>query len=458
MIPPDSASRCYRLTELPYSADPLPRLAAVRALGLPVLLDSASGGAHGRYSILAAGPQQVITALPGETGLDCLARVRTALAALGPARWPAGIRLPFGAGALGLIGYDFGRRLERIAARARTDLSLPDLQLGLYAWSLVSDHQARRCWLVCHPSVSDSLEASIQLRLQQGDAAIGSFHLLTLFTPEQRRSEYDKAFDRVHQYILSGDCYQINLAQRFHARCAGDSLAAYDALRQACPTPFAAYIETAEHSILSLSPERFLRVDGGQVETRPIKGTRGRSSDHASDQALSRELAASLKDRSENLMIVDLLRNDLGRSCAIGSVRVPELFAIETYPNVHHLVSAVTGTLATGRDALDLIASAFPGGSITGAPKIRAMQIIEELEPVRRNLYCGSIGYLGCEGQVDLNIAIRTLLRQDSDLYLWGGGGIVADSIAEAEYQETLTKVRLLMDSLTPFLQVGADV
>lgn len=457
MIPPDPAPRCYRLTELPYSADPLPRLAAVRDLGLPVLLDSASGGAHGRYSILAAGPQQVITAVPGETGAACLARVRAALAELAPASWPAGIRLPFGAGALGLIGYDFGRHLERIAQRARADISLPDLHLGLYAWSLVSDHQVRRCWLVCHPSVPEAFERSIHHRLQRGDATFGSFHLLQPFTPEQRRSEYDSAFDRVHQYILSGDCYQINLAQRFHARCGGDSLAAYAALRQACPTPFAAYIETADHSVLSLSPERFLKVDGGQVETRPIKGTRGRSADQASDQALSRELAESLKDRSENLMIVDLLRNDLGRSCAIGSVRVPELFAIETYPNVHHLVSAVTGTLAADRDALDLIAGAFPGGSITGAPKIRAMQIIEELEPVRRNLYCGSIGYLGCEGQVDLSIAIRTLLRQDSDLYLWGGGGIVADSIAEAEYQETLTKVRLLMDSLTPFLQVTTD-
>jgi len=451
MIPPDPARPSYRLTELPYSADPLPRLAAVRELGLPVLLDSAATGTHGRYSILVSGPQQVITAGHDETGSACLARVREALAALGSAKWPEGVSLPFGAGALGLVGYDFGRRLEQIPQRARADIALPDLQMGLYAWSLVSDHQTQRCWLICHPSVTVALEAEILQRLQSVDTRIGSFQLTQSFIAEQARGDYVQAFDRVHQYILAGDCYQINLAQRFHARCTGDSLAAYAALREACPTPFAAYLETPSHSVLCLSPERFLKVCDGQIETRPIKGTRGRSIDVERDRALSRELEDSLKDRAENLMIVDLLRNDLGRSCAIGSVRVPELFAIETYPNVHHLVSAVTGTLATDRDALDLIAGAFPGGSITGAPKIRAMQIIEELEPVRRSLYCGSIGYLGCEGQVDLNIAIRTLLRQDDDLYLWGGGGIVADSMAEAEYQETLTKVRLLMNSLECF-------
>lgn len=448
MIPPDPLPAPYRLTELPYSADPLPRLASLRELGQPVLLDSAARGAHGRYSILAAGPTRIISPQPDETGLQCLDRLRVALAALGPASWPQDQSLPFGAGALGLIGYDFGRRLEPLPALARQDLDLPDLHMGLYAWSLVSDHVERRCWLVCHPSVDAALEAELLGRLAASHATSGDFSLQQPFRPEQDRAAYQQAFERVHEYILAGDCYQINLAQRFHARCQGDSLAAYALLRQACPTPFAAYLETAEHSVLSLSPERFLRVCEESVDTRPIKGTRRRGANPDEDADLARELRDSPKDRAENLMIVDLLRNDLGRSCALGSVRVPELFAVETYPNVHHLVSAITGRLAPDHDALDLLAGAFPGGSITGAPKIRAMQIIDELEPVRRNLYCGSIGYLGCEGQVDLNIAIRTLIRQQDDLYLWGGGGIVADSEPESEYQETLTKVRVLMQSL----------
>jgi para-aminobenzoate synthetase component I len=447
MKPLASCQPRYRLSELPYTADPLPRLASVRELGLPVLLDSA-GATQGQFSILSAGPAQVITPDAKESGLACLTRLRAALAELGPACWPEGIALPFGAGALGLIGYDFGRRLEAIGDLAVADVTLDDFHMGIYLWSLVSDHGARRTWLVCHPALPPQQEAQLHERLLSPPAPTGEFQLSEPFTADRDRNAYRRAFEQVHRYILSGDCYQINLAQRFHARCQGDSLTAYAKLRAACPTPFAAYLETARHAVLCLSPERFLKVRDGQVETRPIKGTRKRGSQPGEDAALARELAESPKDRAENVMIVDLLRNDLGRSCAIGSVSVPQLFAIETYPNVHHLVSTVTGQLAPAMDAIDLIAGAFPGGSITGAPKIRAMQIIEELEPVRRNVYCGSIGYLGCEGQADLNIAIRTLVRQGPDLYLWGGGGIVSDSRLESEYQETLTKVRVLMDSL----------
>jgi para-aminobenzoate synthetase component 1 len=200
--------------------------------------------------------------------------------------------------------------------------------------------------------------------------------------------------------------------------------------------------------VLSLSPERFVKVSQRQVETRPIKGTRPRGRDADEDAAFARELLASDKDRAENLMIVDLLRNDLGRTCRIGSVKVPELFSLESYPNVHHLVSAVTGELADGKDALDLIGGSFPGGSITGAPKIRAMQIIDELERNRRALYCGSLMYLDVRGSMDSSIAIRSLLAKDGQMACWGGGGIVADSQWEAEYQETFTKVRVLMETL----------
>ncbi|MNC10856.1 Aminodeoxychorismate synthase component 1 [compost metagenome] len=240
----------------------------------------------------------------------------------------------------------------------------------------------------------------------------------------------------------------MNFAQRFQTSWQGDPWAAYCALRDACPTPFAGYFTLDDGAILSLSPERFLSVHQGQVETRPIKGTRPRGRDVAEDKELAAELLASRKDRAENLMIVDLLRNDLGRSCRIGSVRVPELFALESYPNVHHLVSAVTGELAPDLDAFDLLAGSFPGGSITGAPKIRAMQIIDELDPARRALYCGSLLYVDVRGEMDSSIAIRSLLVKGGQVSCWGGGAVVADSEWQAEYEESIAKVRVLMETL----------
>ncbi|WP_256663798.1 aminodeoxychorismate synthase component I [Pseudomonas sp. gcc21] len=439
----------YTLTELPYAADPLPGFAAIRPLGLPVLLDSAASGRQpGRYSIMSAGPLSRVRPAVGESGREVLDRLRNALHTLGSARWPDGEALPFGAGALGFISYDFARLLEQLPADAQADIRLPRLQMGVYDWNVTSDHQQKRSWLVCHPQLEPGLRTELLERLDSAEATYRGFRLTTAFSAEQSRQDYQSAFERIQHYIHAGDCYQINLAQRFSAHCQGDPLTAYQRLRSACPTPFSAYLEDPGFSILCHSPERFLSCRDGMVETRPIKGTRKRGSNPEQDRALAEELLASPKDQAENLMIVDLLRNDLGRTCAVGSVKVPELFSLETYPNVHHLVSSITGQLAPEYDPLDLLAGAFPGGSITGAPKIRAMQIIEELEPVRRSLYCGSIGYIGCEGQMDLNISIRSLVHQDDRLYLWGGGGIVADSQAEAEYQETLTKVQVLMDAL----------
>ncbi|MDA3164773.1 aminodeoxychorismate synthase component I, partial [Pseudomonas aeruginosa] len=261
-------------------------------------------------------------------------------------------------------------------------------------------------------------------------------------------SDYRQAIRRIQDYIQAGDCYQVNYSQRFQAACSGSPWPAYRALREACPTPFSGYLRLADGAILSLSPERFLKLGKGKVETRPIKGTRPRGKTPEEDMALAASLLASPKDRAENLMIVDLLRNDIGRSCQPGSVRVPELFALESYPNVHHLVSSVTGELAPGKDALDLLEGSFPGGSITGAPKIRAMQIIDELEPSRRGIYCGSLFYLDVRGEMDSSIAIRTLLVRNGQVSCWGGGGIVADSHWEDEYQETLDKVRVLLETL----------
>jgi para-aminobenzoate synthetase component 1 len=257
---------------------------------------------------------------------------------------------------------------------------------------------------------------------------------------------YREAFGQVQAYLRAGDCYQVNLAQRFEVAAEGDPWAAFRRLRTINPAPFAAYLHVPEVQVLSVSPERFLQVDAaGRVETRPIKGTRPRGREPEADRGLAESLVSSPKDRAENVMIVDLLRNDLGRVCRAGSVRVPELFAIESFPTVHHLVSTVSGELDEGRHALDLLRACFPGGSITGAPKIRAMEIIEELEPHRRGIYCGSIGYVGFDGAMDTNIAIRTLVHSQGRARFWAGGGIVIDSEADAEYQETFDKAAAML-------------
>jgi aminodeoxychorismate synthase component I len=255
------------------------------------------------------------------------------------------------------------------------------------------------------------------------------------------RSEYLQAVERVRQYILTGDIFQANLSQRFEAPWPGDPFEFYRRLTAANPAPFAAYFQGDGYTIASASPERFLRVDpDGQVETRPIKGTRRRGETPAEDRRLADELLASAKDRAENVMIVDLLRNDLSKVCRPGSVDVPALCALESHPTVHHLESIVTGRLEEGRSAADLLRAAFPGGSITGAPKVRAMEILAELEPVARGVYCGAIGWLSVTGAMDTSIAIRTVTLQGGRATFHAGGGIVADSAPALEYQETLDK------------------
>ena len=263
------------------------------------------------------------------------------------------------------------------------------------------------------------------------------------------RAAYDRAFAKVQAHIRAGDCYQVNLTQRFSARVRGDSWAAYERLRIANPAPFSAYLNYPFGQVLSSSPERFLRVHGQNVLTQPIKGTRRRGFNPADDAALAAELRSSGKDRAENVMIVDLLRNDLGKNCAPGSVKTTKLFEVESFANVHHLVSSVEGEPLAGRHAVDLLRGCFPGGSITGAPKIRAMQIIEECEPQRRSVYCGAIGYIGFDGAMDTNIAIRTLVRCGDSIHAWAGGGIVADSDVDAEYQECFDKASGLLAVLS---------
>ena len=264
------------------------------------------------------------------------------------------------------------------------------------------------------------------------------------------RRGYLDAVARVREYIVAGDIFQANLSQRFQTRLPVPPFQLYQQLRQRNPAPFSAYLDFGELQVLSASPERFLRLDQErrEVETRPIKGTRPRGLGPMHDAALGRALAESEKDRAENVMIVDLLRNDLSRVCRPGTVRVPELFALEHHPTVHHLVSTVVGELEPAADAIDLLRATFPGGSITGAPKVRAMEIIAELEPTQRGVYCGSIGYLSASGAMDTSIVIRTYLVLRGQVYFQAGGGIVADSDPELEYRETLDKARGLIETL----------
>ncbi|POA33495.1 MULTISPECIES: aminodeoxychorismate synthase component I [unclassified Pseudomonas] len=436
---------------LPYRANPAEYFAAIRHAPGSVLLDSGRPIAErGRYDVLSAWPVATLAVSPDESGGAFLQRLRDTLARLGNAAIPAPYELPFAGGLIGYLSYDFGRHLEALPSQAHDDLQLPDARFGLYDWALISDHLTGSSQLVFHPNLIESeRQRLIELFSQPATAATAPFTLSGAMSPDLSASDYQQAFVRIQQYIQAGDCYQVNFAQRFRAQCQGDPWTAYCALRAACPTPFSGFQSLPDGgAVLSLSPERFVKVSEGHVETRPIKGTRPRGQNAADDAANAAELLASPKDRAENLMIVDLLRNDLGRTCRIGSVRVPELFSLESYPNVHHLVSSVTGELADNKDALDLIAGSFPGGSITGAPKIRAMQIIDELEPTRRGLYCGSLLYLDVRGEMDSSIAIRSLLVKDGQVCCWGGGGIVADSDWQAEYQESITKVKVLLETL----------
>jgi len=436
---------------LPYRANPAEYFAAIRHAPGAVLLDSGRPAAErGRYDVLSAWPLATLTVSPDESGSDFLQRLRKNLTQLGKADLPTGCELPFAGGLIGYLSYDFGRHLEQMPHLAVDDLHLPDARFGLYAWALISDHQARTSQLVFHPALAETeRQRLITLFGRPVADNAATFKLNGPMAPDLTGEAYRQAIVRIQDYIQAGDCYQVNFAQRFRASCVGDPWVAYCALREACPTPFSGFQSLPDDgAVLSLSPERFVHVSERRVETRPIKGTRPRGLTPEEDAANAAELLASPKDRAENLMIVDLLRNDLGRTCRTGSVSVPELFNLESYPNVHHLVSSVIGELADGKDALDLIAGSFPGGSITGAPKIRAMQIIDELEPTRRGLYCGSLVYLDVRGEMDSSIAIRSLLVKDGQVCCWGGGGIVADSQWEAEYQESLTKVKVLLHTL----------
>ncbi|POT59290.1 aminodeoxychorismate synthase component I [Citrobacter amalonaticus] len=409
---------------------------------------------HSRFDILVADPVCTLITRGEETQFsdECGTRLSTddPLTLLHDALISRNIQpschcdLPFQGGALGLFGYDLGRRFEALPNNARRDIDLPDMAVGIYDWALIVDHQRQTVSLLSHHDVQARYD---WLESQQSPARV-PFALKTDWQSNMTREQYGEKFRQVQAYLHSGDCYQVNLAQRFQARFQGDEWLAFVQLNRANRAPFSAFIRLPDGAILSLSPERFILLDDGQIQTRPIKGTLPRLNDDQADRLQAQRLAHSQKDRAENLMIVDLMRNDIGRVAVPGSVKVPELFVVEPFPAVHHLVSTVTARLAKSLHATDLLRAAFPGGSITGAPKVRAMEIIDELEPQRRSAWCGSIGYLSFCGNMDTSITIRTLSAVDGQIYCSAGGGIVADSREDAEYQETFDKVNRILQQL----------
>ncbi|CAA9891801.1 Aminodeoxychorismate synthase component 1 [Candidatus Methylobacter favarea] len=356
--------------------------------------------------------------------------------------------LPFNGGAIGYFGYDLARRLETLPVLAKDEEHIAEMAIGIYEWAVIVDHQEQKTHLVgqCEEQKWQALIA--QFSSLPAQHYHDGFQVLSAIKPNMDKNFYAHAFNKIKHYLKEGDCYQVNLAQRFAASCTGNPWAAYLGLRKLNAAPYSCYLNLPEVQILSSSPERFLKLANGIVETKPIKGTRPRKKDYAEDQQQKKILENSEKDRAENLMIVDLLRNDISKICKKDSVKAPVLFAVESYATVHHLVSTVSGVLAENQHALDLLKSCFPGGSVTGAPKIRAMEIIEELEPNRRGVYCGAIGYIGFDGNMDSNIAIRTLVHSAGTIRFWAGGAIVNDSVVEEEYQECLDKAEALFNLL----------
>jgi len=465
------------LQSLPYQRDSSDLIRYIATLPGAACLDSGLGDqAEGRYDILTALPncqlrlrtdsnqsfleqrhhnQNSWQKMPAQT---CIFAAADALLQQdNPARSVVAklTHLPFCGGVIACFGYESAStgpipvrtdELGSILQQTATTLC------GLYQWAIVVDHQTGKTALFVLPECPDEIRQRVMQHLpcfgsdKTGAAIVGEdFNLLEPFQAQLSASQYRVAFDKLKEWIYAGDCYQANLAIPFVANYSGEPVNAYLRLRQGSRSPFSAFIDTGDAQILSVSPERFICVEDRGVVTQPIKGTRKRSHDPAIDKQLSDELQASEKDRAENLMIVDLLRNDLGSVCETGSVQTQDLFKLHSFTQVHHLISTITGKLPLHVSPLSLLKRCFPGGSITGAPKIRAMQIIAELEPLPRAVYCGSIAYSDYRGRMDSSISIRTLLCSQDHIFCWGGGGIVADSELASEYCEAHDKVSALL-------------
>ncbi len=456
--------------EVPYGGAPLARFARFRSRPYAALLDSAKiMDRFGRYSFMAVDPFSVLEAKHGRIRLDGrefegdpFAVLAERLSAF-PLTHRAGLP-PFQTGAVGFLAYDLCHHLERLPRPPLDDMQFLDLEIGFYDVIAAWDHRERRAFVLSsgwpeadtaarrRRAVARADWLASELSVAGVDLPPPYAHAAPEITSNFDRPAYEAAVQRVIDYILAGDIFQANLTQRFRCRLPDglDPFGLYRRLMAINPAPFAAYLGFGDTVIASASPERFLALRGGWVETRPIKGTRPRGKTPEVDERLAAELLASEKDNAENVMIVDLLRNDLSRVCRDGSVAVPELCVLETYATVFHLVSTVVGEMRPGLGAVDLLRAAFPGGSITGAPKIRAMEIIAELEPTERGPYCGSVGWFGFDGAMDTSIVIRTYAIKDGWVTFQAGGGIVADSDPAAEYEESLAKARALMAALRP--------
>jgi para-aminobenzoate synthetase component 1 len=403
----------------PQWAEPFAAALALRDEPGLVLLESMPGFGHlGRRSFLACRPVEVAT-----DGLPALAR--------GGHGWRAG-----------WLSYDLGREIEIVPHRAQDDLGVPALALGSYDSYLEFDHGRREV------HVRGEGEASHLLRALQGPPTEPPPHRpLRSWTSSLSRPAYEAAVRRAIDYIRAGDVFQVNLAQRLSSPWSGDPFTLYGQLRRTSPGPFMTLMRLGGVDVVSASPERFLRRRGLEIETRPIKGTRPRGETEREDRLFAAELRRSEKDRAENVMIVDLARNDLGRVARYGTVNVRQLCGLERHPGVHHLVSVVEAQLEAGTTPIEIVRATFPPGSVTGAPKIRAMEIIDELEPVRRGVYCGSIGWIDGSGDLELSVAIRTFVAAAGQLTLHVGGAVVADSDPSAEWQETMHKAARLLEA-----------
>ncbi len=459
---PITARVCWEAMDV--AAAPAGVLDALAAQPYPVMLESAAADPrYGRYTVIACRPVEIIILRDGRllnrAGAELSGRTipQALRSALGFILARGTSPVPYGPGWFGYIGYEFGRHLERLPGRAERDTSLPDLHLAFYDATAVYDALEKRwtlTWLIFDEpnhkgrESAEVLRAMLQSACETDKPNIETkktdLKVKSNFTPE----EYRLAVARCIDYIAAGDIFQVNLSQRFTVADAPGPLAIYKALRRRNPAWYSAMLLLDDAAVLSSSPELFLRVRGREVLTRPIKGTRRRTGRKDEDAAAAAELLASEKDNAELAMIIDLLRNDLGRVCRYGSVRVAERRELEAHPTVFHLVGSVVGELRDGVEVADLLAATFPGGSITGAPKIRAMEIIDEIEPVARGVYTGSIGYIGADGNCELNIAIRTIAWDRGSAHIQVGGGIVADSTPEGEYTETLDKARAVLEAI----------
>jgi len=464
----DADQASLSVVAIPYK-DPVAAFAPMADEPMAVLLDSAAAGSRGRYSYIAIDPYRVLTAFEqtkrdgrpiADDPFTALAREMDACSG-----FAATAPVPFPTGAIGFFAYELGRHLETLPTPAENDLNFPEMAVGFYDTIAAFDTEAEQAWVMARAlpeDVHSAPRASAEFRAQALATKIAKAPELApvkegpygTWSAEMTRDAYEERVRRAIDYIYAGDVFQVNLTQRFIGDCPGgvDPFELYRRLREINPAPYAAYLRVNEtQSIVSASPECFLRLGADRkVATWPIKGTCPRGSTPQEDAALAARLQCSEKDRAENLMIVDLLRNDLSRSCAVGSVKTERLFALESFTNVHHLVSEVRGELSPDASAVDLLRATFPGGSITGAPKIRAMEIINELEPARRGPYCGTIAWLGCNGAMEASIVIRTLSVSGRTVVAQAGGGIVADSDPAAEYIESLDKIGPLLAALDP--------